>query len=297
MYMSAVRVYKVEGYLDFVADALYDTLANHCKKDYRIARPFGGMNFWFKVSEKKHKDRHIIKADGGMDKCRFAFRSDGKNSFFTADHFKDTEDTFRQFAYLMNFHRRDLDLEPINFDSLYEIAEEDSPAVGADNYALFDAVDTGALQDILNKEYVSKAHREFSGKYSVTVYSENAVATKHFYEKNIPVCQKFLGAFEEFYGYKDAMLVCARRGKEQHVYFYVKGKGIFYNREDLSKAFLKQEDKTLTLILSTSFKKMKRVAVNREEIKKRIELGPKSKVQVIKSKEQEANSKEQKKTG
>jgi hypothetical protein len=292
-----MRVYKVESYLDFVADALYDTLANHCKAGLRIARPFGGMQFWFKVSERKRKDRRVVKAEGIIDKGNFMFRSDGKDAVFSSDFFKDTEDTFRQFAYLMNFYRRDLKLEPINFDSLYEIAGEDSPAVGTDNFALFDGVEIKAFQDILSKEYASKTHREFSGKYSITIYSENAVATKHFYEKNIPVCQKFLGAFEENYGYKDAVLVCARWGREQHVYFYVKGKGIFYNKEDSSRKFLEQEHKGLTLILAIISKDKKKkgnekalLAKIKEQLAKKDK--PKSKEgEAKKDREQGANSK------
>jgi hypothetical protein len=46
---------------------------------------------------------------------------------------------------LLNFHRKDLGLEPIDFDRLYEIAGEDSPAVGADYYTLFDGAGIGAL--------------------------------------------------------------------------------------------------------------------------------------------------------
>jgi hypothetical protein len=243
-------VYRVEGYLDFVGDAIYDTLANYCKKGFRIVRPMGGLAFWFRVVEKKHKDRPLVRIEGGLGKCKFTFRSDGKNAVFAADYYKDTEDTFRQVAFLLNFYRKDLGLVPVDFDSLYEIAGEDSPPVGADNYALFDGVDIKAFQNVLDKNFVGTAHREFSGKYSITVYSENAGANRDFYEKNIPVCQKFLEPFKGFYGYKDAMLVCVRRGKEQHVYFYVKDKGVFCNAQDASREFLEQEHGVLTRILS-----------------------------------------------
>ena len=235
------KIYRVESYLDAVTGIVLDTLANHCEKGLRIVLPMKNMAFWFRVSEKKSRDGPVIRADGVLGKCHFIFRSGGSGATFSENHYKDVEDTFRQFVVMIDFLRRDMGLEQIDFDSLCEIVEADSPPVAAGNYVSFEGADTGDLQDILGKKFIALAHREFSGKYSVIVYSENARTTKYFCEKNIPVYQKFLGAFKELYGFQDSMLVCARSGKEQHVYFYVREKGIFCNREDASREFLEKE--------------------------------------------------------
>jgi hypothetical protein len=243
------RVYEAETYLDPLVGAISDTLANHCRKGVRIERSLKQAPFWFKVSKKSGGE---VKAEGVLGKCNFIFRSGGKGASFSADQYQDVENTFRQFAIMMDFYRRDLGLEPMDFDSLYEIAEADSPPVGADNYAPFDGADIGDLQDVLGKKFTAAAHREISGKYSIIVYSENVQATKYFYEKNIPVCQKFLGAFQDLYGHKDSMLVCVRKGREQYVCFYVEERGIFCNTEDSSRKFLEREHGILTQILSNS---------------------------------------------
>jgi hypothetical protein len=245
------RVYRTETYLDGLVGAISDTLANHCKKGVKIERSLRQAVFWFKVSPHSRGDG-AVKAEGVLGSCQFIFRSGKRGASFSADHYDDVENTFRQFAIMIDFYRRDLKLEPMDFDSLYEIAGEDSPPVGADNYAPLDAADAGALQNILGKNFTAAAHREISGKYSIIVYSENAPATKYFYQKNIPVCQQFLGAFKDLYGYKDAMLVCVRKGREQYVCFYTAEKGIFCNIEDSSRSFLEQEHGILTQILSIS---------------------------------------------
>jgi hypothetical protein len=246
------RVYRVERYLDAVTGVVIDTLANHCDKGIRIVRPMKQAVFWFRVSEKKSRDGPVLRVDGVLGKCNFIFRSGGRGAVFSENHYKDAEDTFRQFVVIMDFLRRDMELEPIDFDSLCEIVEADSPPVAADNYVPFEGADIKALQDILGKKCAALAHREFSGKYSVIVYSENARMTKYFCKKNIPVYQKFLGAFKELYGFQDSMLVCMRRGQEQHVCFYVAEKGIFCNREDASREFLEKEHGFLTALLKST---------------------------------------------
>jgi hypothetical protein len=246
------RVYEVEPYLEKVTADIRDTLLNHCKSEKRIRRSYKQTVFWFKVSQKKGEDGPAVKAEGVLGKCKFIFRSDGRRARFSSDQYYDPENTFFQFAYMINFYRRDLGLEPMDIDGFYDIVGEDSPPVGKDNYALFDSIDTRALQDILKKKFIGVAYQEVSGKYSVIIYSENAGVMKHFSEKNIPVCQKFLGDFQNMYGYKDAMLVCVRNVKEQHVYFYAAEKGIFYNTEDTSRGFLEQGSEGLTRILAIS---------------------------------------------
>jgi hypothetical protein len=246
------RVYKVESYLDAVTGIVLDTLANHCEKGIRIVRPMKNMAFSFRVSEKKSRDGPVVRAEGVLGKCNFIFRSDGSGAAFSENYYKDVEDTFRQFVVMIDFLRRDMGLEQIDFDSLCEIVEADSPPVAADNYVPFEGADTKALQDILSEKFTALAHREFSGKYSIIVYSENARTTGYFCEKNTPVYQKFLGAFKELYGFKDALLVCARSGQEQHVYFYARDKGIFCNREDASRAFLEKQSGFLAELLKNT---------------------------------------------
>jgi hypothetical protein len=255
------RVYKAEPYLDTLVGAIRGTLADHCEKDVLIERSIKQAVFRFTVPKPARRNSPV-KAEGILGKCNFIFRSGGKGTFFSANRYDDPENTFFQFAIMMDFFRKDLGLAPLDFGGLHEIAEADSPPVGADNYALFDAADIGPLQTLLDKNFPGRAHREISGKYSVTVYSDNARASKYFPENNIPVCQKFLGAFQDTCGYKDAMLVCARKGKEQHSYFHVKGTGTFYNTLDSSRAFLEQEQGVLKAILST----VKQLAGRRKQL-------------------------------
>jgi hypothetical protein len=245
-------VYKVESYLEPMVNVIIDTLAHHCKKGEWIDHPIGqAVTFKFMVSKQKSRAGPVLKAEGRLGKCKFIFRSDGRGAVFSANYYQDTEDTFRQFVVMINFYRKDLGLESLDYDSLYDIVEEDSPPVGADNYALFGGADIKSLTGVLSRDFEDRAHREISGKYSIIVYSENARTINTLYGKNIPVYQKFLGAFKEFYGFNGAMFVCVRRGKEQHIYFYAQGKGIFYNTQDAGKEFLEQEHGVLTKILSS----------------------------------------------
>lgn len=246
------QIYEIESYLDPVVACVRDTLENHCKKGKRIEHSIGETTFWFKVSKNKRRDGDgfVIKAEGKLGKCNFIFRSGGRTDSFSSDYYTDAENTFRQFILMVNFLRKTLGLEPLDLDELYDIVEEDSPPVSADNYAFFIGSNLRAFRDILRRKFTGAAHREFAGKYSIIVYSKNARATKYFCEKNTPVYRKFLEAFVAFYGFEDVIFVCARRGREQHIYFYVKGKGVFCNTEDSSRAFLEEEHETLTEILS-----------------------------------------------
>jgi hypothetical protein len=247
------KAYEAESYLDSVVECLRDTLVNHCKAGERIQRSIRQLAFRFTVV-KNTRRKSSLRVEGGLGKCNFIFRLNDRGAIFSSDYYSDAENTFRQFVAMMDFYRRDLGLEPIDLDSICEIVEEDSPPVGAGNYALFDGADSGAFQDLLRENFTALAHREISGKYSIIVYSENARATKYFCRKNTPVYKKILEAFAGFYGFKDAMLVCVRRGKEQHIYFYAQDKGIFYNTQDASQAFLEREHGFLAELLKNTVK-------------------------------------------
>jgi hypothetical protein len=257
------RIYRVEKRLDSLVGVINDTLENHCKKGVLIERSLKQAVFRFMVSQKKTKNGPAFRAEGVLGKCHFIFRSDSKGASFSSDQYNEAENTFFQFAIMIDFYRKDLGLETIEFDSIGEIVEQDSPPVRTDNYALFDEADIGDFQKILDKKFYGAAHKEVSGNYSVIVYSENARITKYFCEKNISVYQKLLADFKTFYGFKDAMLVCARKGNEQYVYFYAKEAGFFFNTQDAGGEFLKHKHGALTDILSTTKKKTINLARNR----------------------------------
>jgi hypothetical protein len=247
-------VYQVESCFDPVVDSIRDTLLYHCEKGVWIKMPVRRAAFRFKVFEDTIRGIRgpAVKVKGILGKCNFTFHSGRDGASFPADYYGDAENTFRQFVVMMDVYRRDRGLEPLELDRICDIAEKDSPPVTGDNYAFFAGADSGtigAFQDLLDRKFAGTAHREICGKYSVVVYSENSRATEYFCVKNTPVYQKFLGTFKALYGFSDVMLVCARRRREQYVYFYVRGIGTFYNTEDSSKVFLERKHGLLTKLL------------------------------------------------
>ncbi|MDR1148978.1 MAG: hypothetical protein LBK66_10140, partial [Spirochaetaceae bacterium] len=68
--------------------------------------------------------------------------------------------------------------------------------------------------------------------------------------ENVTVCKKRLDDFKRLYFLPGAMLVCVREYEEQHIYFYAREAGLFYNTEDSSRNFLKRNNIMLAGIMA-----------------------------------------------
>jgi hypothetical protein len=121
------------------------------------------------------------------------------------------------------------------------ISEAASPRVTARNYVLLTEGKAKELQGILDRiNGPSLIYNGLIGKFGLLIYAKDGKQGELFPEY-VPVCRNFLENFESQHHFSGAMLVCVRKNGEQHIYFYVGGTGLFYNTEDSSLDFLKQE--------------------------------------------------------
>jgi hypothetical protein len=248
------KVYHVDGYLDPMVGVLRETLL-YCDGSLRTEDAEGNAgDFWFKV-ETEGGEPPAITAKGAMRGVGFTFRSGADGSFFSVKgggKKGDAEDSFHEFAMRLHFFRKSKRLAPLDLDRFYDIDREGVPAVTADNYALLSGADTGGFLGLLGGKTAGLNIRNTGGKYSVIRYSENARITKFLCQKNIPVYRAFLEDFARFYGFKDAVFVFCRRGKEQHVFFYVKGTGLYHNTRDGSGEFMEEEGAYMEMLLEAT---------------------------------------------
>jgi hypothetical protein len=247
------KIYHVDSYLEPMAAVLRETLL-YCDGSLCVERADDGTrDFQVKIDvEGKHTGAPVITAKGTMQGIRFTFHSGADGSSFSVKSNDDAEDAFHEFAMHLNFFRKSKKLTPLDYDLFYDIDREDVPALTANNYSLFPGADLDNFLDLLDKKTRDISIRNMGGKYSIIRYSENARITKYLCRENIPVYQSFLGDFRRFYGFTDAVFVFCRKGKEQHVFFYIKGKGLYHNTQDKSREFMEEAYPYMEMLLEST---------------------------------------------
>ncbi|MDR2343518.1 MAG: hypothetical protein LBD86_03195 [Spirochaetaceae bacterium] len=247
------KIYHVDGYLEPMVAVLRDTLI-YCDGSLRVEQVEDGTRELVVEIEVEGEGAGtpVITAKGTMRSLVITFRSGAERSSFSVESDDDdAEDAFHEFAMRLNFFRKSKRLPPLDYNRFYDIDREEVPPLTADNYSLFQGAYLDKFLDLLDKKTRGISIWNTGGKYSIIRYSENARITKYLCRENIPVYQSFLEDFRRFYGFTDAAFVFCRRGKEQHVFFHVKGKGLYHNTQDKSLEFMEDAYPYMEMLLDS----------------------------------------------
>jgi hypothetical protein len=253
------KVYEIGSFFNALLGAVCDTMAKHGEKDERFhVDTKHPLPYWFKVFKgaRKNGGKHGIKAEGEALGVRFIFRSHEGAYSFSAEGYEDVEHIFYLFLFMVEMYCQKKGLKSLDLHNYCcAFSEADSPAIGADTYAVIAGESLGAMQERLDAlARDSLLYRGLVEKFGVMVYSEKGEARdsedENIPAEYIPLCQKLLKDFKRFYALDDPMLFCVRKNGEQHVYCYVMNVGLFCNTKDSSREFLEAEGQSLTQGLS-----------------------------------------------
>jgi hypothetical protein len=242
--------YRVDAFLKPLACGICGTFINECEKDTRLDVDMGVL-CWFTVSKDACENNGIFNVGvrGKLGHIKFKFNGGKDGYVFAAENSVDLRHDFYLFISMVQSYRSQKGLPLLDMDYITNIAKKDSPPLTAVNYAAFNGAYLSGITDYLERTFRGLAYCALHSKYAFTIYCENGA------ERNLPpecvhICQKYLGDFERLYSVYNAMLFCVRDNGKQYVYFYVKKKGLFYNTEDESRAFLTRNIRYLAEALS-----------------------------------------------
>jgi hypothetical protein len=243
--------YKIDPFLNPLADGICNTLVYHCEKETPLKADLG-VPCRFTVSKDTCYNGGAFKAVArGIIGGRLNFKfTAGENGYvFATENSDEPKYVFYLFVSMIQSYRKRKGLPFLDTDYILNITEKDSPPVTAGNYAVLKGADITGIPGYLDSMFRGLAYRALQNEFAFTVYSENG-AVRGLPPECVPVCQKFLSDFERLYSAKNATLFCVRDTGKQHVYFYVKEAGLFYNTEDSSGAFLARNVRSLAGALS-----------------------------------------------
>lgn len=242
--------WKVDAFLKPLVDDICATLINVCEKEARLNVDIG-IPCWFNVSKDACKNGGVfnVRVRGKLDRLKFKFNGGKDGYVFAAENSSDLKHDFYLFTTMVQVYRKHKGLALLDTDYILDITENDSPFVTVSNYASFNGDYLNGILGYIDRAFRGLAYRALHGKYAFTIYSENG-ANRDLSPECVQICQKFLDAFKRLYSVENAILFCVRDTGKQYVYFYVKEKGLFYNTEDSSEAFLKLHIRYLAEALS-----------------------------------------------
>jgi hypothetical protein len=243
------NVYQVENYFDAVMAGVYETLGGHCEKGAVLGKPRGADRpAWFRVSP---DTKDGLRVDGVSGLCRFRFIRDRRGARLSEEFHSEPKRVFYDFLMMIQEYRKSRGLSPLDLGCIYAFTKEGSPAVNGRNYAAFsrESASMRLFQGLLERKFGGAAASMLFVQYYITVFAENA-KTQAMPPEYVPVCAGFLADFKRCYGFHNVLLFGVKTEGKQHVYFAVKGTGLFYNTEDGSGAFLEKAEGRLTLLLT-----------------------------------------------
>jgi hypothetical protein len=240
---SVLQEYIINDFVYPLLDSICGALDHHCEKKRRYHIETGyAMPHWFRVTEDAGKNRRCFGIEGSIMGVRFEFSFEDRYYSFSAETSGDTEYIFFLFLNMMDMFQTQEGIEHTDKTQYFcSISEDESPRVTNNNYAAFTDGKSKELHDILDRiAGPSLIYNGLIGKYGFLIYLKDSKQGEMRPEYSA-VCRNILEHFEQRYNLSGAMLLCVRKNGKQHIYFYVRGAGLFYNIEDSSLDFLKRE--------------------------------------------------------